>query len=428
MAERDSRHRGGKGHTDAVRKGVCAAWRRKTLTLLGAGIACAATVALAVVAPSWAKERTPGPREHRQANEEADAGGGRSEPPDRLSETTAALDGRDAALRLEAVEAVIRLVKDFPDSVDPLGLMGNLYVSLGQTGKAVKCWERCIELDPTRIDSYRCIAEAALQGGQFAKAEAMARRALRMNPLSPGLNGQLGRALVRLGKPREAVAALQRDVKISPGASLSYLTLGHAYQQLAEYQKAKDSFVTALRIDPAYTEACYGVAVACARLGQKDEAARYRRKFKQMKAEDWKKLPTAEQSAKTTKSMVLLRQRVTWTHTQVGIVYYERGRLAEAEKHWLRAAALDPQDTNCRHELASLYQKTRQLDKALEICQQLLRIKPESVNYHIGHSVLLSRLNRIDAALAAVERAIRLDPRNAAAWRQRKQILKKKNR
>lgn len=344
------------------------------------------------------------------------------------STQTATLDLTEEALRKEAFEAATRAVKDFPKSVDPLGVLGDLYVSLGHTAKAVGCWEKCIELDPKRADSYRCIADAALRSGRFADAAAMARRGVQVNPTWPGTHGILGRALIRLGKPKEAILPLQREVKISPRSSVSYLALGHAYQQLAQHEKAKDSFLTAMRIDPTYTEACYGVVVACSRLGQKDEAAKYREKFKRMKAADWKKLPTATQSAETVKSMVLLRQRVTWTHTQVGVVYYERGRLAEAEKHWLRAAALDPNDRQCRHELTSLYQRVGLLDKALEICRQLLRIMPKNAHYHMGHSVLLVRMNRIDDALAAIDRAIQLAPNNAAVRRLRQQILRKKNR
>ena len=389
MAKRDSRHTGHADGTDRLGK-----------RLRAGRTAWAAIVIIALAAPSS------------------------GQPTQTLAETNAV----EKALKKEAIDAAKRLVKDFPNAVDPLGLMGNLQVSLGNTAQAVACWQRCIGLDPKRIDSYRCIAEAALRSGDFAKVVTMTRRALAVDSTSPGLNGQLGRALVRLGKPEAAIAALLLEVKISPRASLSHLALGHAYQQLRQFAKAKESFMTALRIDPTYTEACYGVAVACTRLGQENEAATYRKKFKQLKARDWAKLPTAEQTAKTVRSLALLRQRVTQTHTEVGIVYYERGRLAEAETHWLRAAQLDPKDTACRHELTSLYQRTKQLDKALGICKQLLAIKPDKVHYHLGHGVLLSRMNRIDDALAAIKRAVKLDPTNEAAVRLHRQILRMKNR
>jgi tetratricopeptide (TPR) repeat protein len=344
------------------------------------------------------------------------------------SQTLPATNAAEKALRKEASDAVRRVVKDFSHAARPLGLMGNLHVSLGNTAEAVRCWERCIELDPKGIDSYRCIAEAALRSGNFDKAVAMTRRGLKVDPAARGLNGQLGRALVRLGKPKEAIPALLRDVQISPRASMSHLALGHAYQQLREFGKAKESFLTAMRIYPAYTEACYGLAVVCARLGQKDEAAKYRRKLKQMKAQDWAKLPTVEQTARTIRSVALLRRRVTWIHTQIGIVYKDGGRAAEAEKHWLRAAELDPKATACRNELGALYRRTRRMDKALEMSRQLLAIKPDNTRYHYGHAVLLAQMNRLDAALAAVERAVRLDPNNAAALKLYRQIRRMKNK
>ena len=76
------------------------------------------------------------------------------------------------------------------------------------------------------------------------------------------------------------------------------------------------------------------------------------------------------------RSLTWLRQRVTATHTEVGLVYSQRGRLAEAEKHWLRAAQLDPKDTASRHELATLYQRALRLDKALAICREMVKDIP----------------------------------------------------
>ena len=71
----------------------------------------------------------------------------------------------EEGLEQETMAVLHRLVEDFPASADPLGLMGDLYVELGQTAEAMKCWERCAELQPHRADSYVRMAETAVERG-----------------------------------------------------------------------------------------------------------------------------------------------------------------------------------------------------------------------------------------------------------------------
>jgi tetratricopeptide (TPR) repeat protein len=250
-----------------------------------------------------------------------------------------------------------RLVNDFPDSADPLGLMGDVYVELGKTAEAMKCWEKCTELQPHRASSYERMACTAVERGEFERAVAITHKALKIDPEMPGIHSQLGLALRGLAKPSESLAAFEKAVKISPKSAVNHHLLGQAYQQLQQYEKAKQSYMTALQINPNYTEACYGIVSASAQLGQKDEAARYRKKFKEMKARDWQTLPDKRDYVLQHRLLMKSRRRASKTHTNAGILYYERGRGQTAEKHWLRAAELDPTNMGCREELMTLYQQ-----------------------------------------------------------------------
>jgi tetratricopeptide (TPR) repeat protein len=226
------------------------------------------------------------------------------------------------SLEQETMAVLNRLVKDFPDSADPLGLMGDLYVDLGKTAEAMKCWERCAELQPQRASSYVRMASTAVDTGEFERAVAIAQEALKINPVMPGIHSQLGRALRGLAKPEEALTALEKAVKISPESAENHHLLGQAYQQLQQYEQAKQSYMTALQINPNHTEACYGIVTASQRLGLKDEAARYRKKFMEMKARDWQTVPDGRDYVLRRRFLVTSRGRTSQTHTNAGIVYY----------------------------------------------------------------------------------------------------------
>jgi len=316
-------------------------------------------------------------------------------------------------LAQETMAVLKLLVEDFPDSADPLGLMGDVYVELGKTAEAVKCWETCTELQPRWASSYVRMAHTAVETGEFDRAVALAQRALKIDPVMPGIHTELGRALRGLAQPRESLAAFEQAVKISPKSAENHHLLGQAYLQLQQYEQAKQSYTMALRINPNYTEACYGIVSACARLGQKDEAAQYRQKFQEMKARDWQTLPDERDYVQHQNLLVESRHRTSKVRTNAGILYSERGQRQTAQTHWLRAAELDPANTACREELMTLYQQNGRNKEALQMCEQLRRLAPENSQYHMCAGTLLTRMNRIEDALLAVKQAIEIEPKNA---------------
>jgi tetratricopeptide (TPR) repeat protein len=330
-----------------------------------------------------------------------------------------------AALQEEALQAASHLREDYPDSSDPLVLMGNLYSSVGNSAEATKCWQHALEMDPERADAYRGLGSLAMRKGEYQKALDLWHKALKIEPEMTGIGTLSARALMALGRPKEAIAALQQDIRISPRASTSYFELGQAYRQLKEYEKAKEAYLAATSIQPDYTNAYYGLAVTCERLGEKHEVALYMEKFRELKAENRR---TERDSRSRYDDVASARQSVAETHTDAGQVYYGHGNLREAEQHWRRAAQLDPQNTTCRMQLVRVYMQGNKDREALQICEELRRIDPTDAVTHLNIGVLCARLNRFDAALAAMDRAIALDPGNAEYQRARQQIEERKRR
>ena len=372
--------------------------KRKRLLLVIVIVCCAAIPGLLITRPFWdAGDESAGQRQYTEET-----------------------------LEQETMAVLNHLVKDFPDSADPLGLMGDIYVELGKTAEAMKCWEKCAELEPRRASSYERMSHTAVERGEFERAVAIANKALKIDPEMPGIHSQLGRALRGLAKPREALVALEKAVKISPESALNHHLLGQAYQQLQEYEKAKQSYMTALKIKPDYTETCYGIVSVSALLGQKEEAAKYRKKFKEMKARDWETLPEKRDYVLQHKLLVKSRRRASKTHTNAGILYYERGQQQSAEKHWLRAAELNPTNMECREELMTLYQQNGLNGEALRICEQLIQFAPGNPQYHMCAGTLLTRMNRIEDALLAVRQAIEIEPNNVTFRRIYEKIQKRR--
>ena len=111
-----------------------------------------------------------------------------------------------------------------------------------------------------------------------------------------------------------------------------------------------------------------------------------------------------------------VRQLVASIYRDAGIVYRAHGDRSEAERHWLRAAAHDPADTQCRMALADLYREQGRLDAAAETVEELRRIDPRSVPHALAIGRLRSQLKQFEAAEAAFECARELAPRDCQAY------------
>jgi tetratricopeptide (TPR) repeat protein len=245
----------------------------------------------------------------------------------------------------------------------------------------------------------------------------------------PGSHNLLAQALLGLGRPQEAVAALEEQLRSSPQRSRNawlerdYFVAGRAYQQLTLFAQAKESYQRAIEIQPNYTEAYYGLATVCARLGEANHAKQYMETFKTIKAQG--RADHLDRRSRDSDEG-WLRRVLAQTHSDAGQIYRGRGRPREAEEHWWKAAILDPENLACRKELATLYAESGRNHEALELCKQLSRMDPRNALCHFNMGVLYARMNQIGLALVELRQAVELEPGNTEYERVYRQVRETK--
>jgi len=344
-----------------------------------------------------------------------------SGPPTAASEVAGSTAERETAareqikgLREEAAEVAAGLLHDFPDNAEALIIVGNMHVALGNSAAALQSWKKSLELDPKRADVYQGMGEVALKKGEFDEALALWRKAEQIDPKMAGIHCSLARALMNLRRPQEAIAELENETEISPGSGLSYYLLGQAYLQVEEYEKARRNYEQAVAVQPDLWNAYYGLATAYARLGQADKSQECREKFKKLKAEELK--VTLDRSV-AYDDLQVVRRDVVLFYLEVGRLYQQGKNPTAAERHWLRAAALDAKNARCREYLAELYQSSGREAEALEMYRLLREIDPKNPLYCASLGVVHTRLKRFEEAEQAFVEAQQLAPQQSLGYR-----------
>jgi tetratricopeptide (TPR) repeat protein len=110
----------------------------------------------------------------------------------------------------------------------------------------------------------------------------------------------------------------------------------------------------------------------------------------------------------------------TWAldHWSTGNRYRELGRLPQAESHYRRALALDPNNVDIWTNLGGVQYSTGRLADAIHSFKQAIRLVPENGSSHYNLAMCELQLGRPESARRCLEAAVRLEPEHAAARRE----------
>jgi len=311
------------------------------------------------------------------------------------------------ALKKEAFQVADDLANKYPDSPEAIGVKAIAQDRFGKSEEALRCWQKCRTLDPNFADACHGMAEILLKKGAYRQAADLSRKALDVNPSMPDVHALRAESLMGLGEFEEAVEVLNDGAKIFPASDEIFFWLGQAHLQRKQYEAAKENHRQAIRLNPKCTYAYYGLATACARLGQRDQFKRYMQDFRRLKAKD----QDAERDRlKAFDDLASVRQSTAFIYVATGEVYRRHQEFERAETYLLEAGRLVTRDTMCREKLASLYLQCGRTSDALVVFQQLVDLQPQDPGLRVKVGLLRVKMGRFDRAEQALRKAIEIAP------------------
>lgn len=265
-----------------------------------------------------------------------------------------------AAIRDEVFAEAEELVRLEPQSAEATCLLAAVHRRYGDPEGARRLLERALVLDPGDADAHRQLAEAAIEVGDDDSAEPHLRAALAADPGALDLAGQLAETLARRGDLAAAVELLDAFLLAHPDVAAAWTTLGKARVKLGDPAAARSAFERALAIDPVSREAHHGLGRLLQSLGDDEGARPHLREV--VRLDDENARTHRERAGADAASP---REWSANARHRIALVHATRGDLARAERGWLRALELDPDNAAAREMFAVLLSRTGRHAEAL---------------------------------------------------------------
>ena len=221
---------------------------------------------------------------------------------------------------------------------------------------------------------------------EYETAIADAQNAVRNRPDDFAAFEALGHVLFEAERYDEAMSAFQRAVTLNPQSASAYNGIGHIHYRVGNPRSSIEAYEKGIKNDPHYAGCYYGLGILYAtKLGEYDRA-----------------IQTFERG-------LAANPVDTFLQASLGTIYARKGQIEKALEILTQVVRLDPKQSFAVSWLALLY---LHLGKYAESVAASLR-EIEVEDNHASHRLLgycYHAMGRTDEAIAELERAIELEP------------------
>lgn len=364
-------------------------------------------------------------------------------------------------------EAVVQLhaaVKERPGDLTTVLLLRSLYDRLGRPELAIPVLEGGVKADPRQVAFVLALAEVYGSVGRYDDALARTAELLARHPELAAARLVRGQAYVAKGDTKSALDEFREAARTSPRFAPAHGHLARVYAAVGRNEEAQAEYREAIRLDPSFARAKRELA---ALRGDKQDEQSWREEIERLRESvrnDPKNVVARELLARTyfergqlteaERELVLVLERaprLAEPNYLMARLLLGQGKEEEAVKY-LRAAlrgnpshvgsnvllarylasqgqreqamqpletalGVNPNLTDAKFLLANLYAQSGRFQDALGLAQSLERADSRAAGPPVLVGAMLIAQQNPRAALAAFERAVRLNPRSVEAHR-----------
>lgn len=357
---------------------------------------------------------------------------------------------------LQATRAVLSVE---PSSVDAHLLLGNIYYSRNKYALAAEAFQKALHLDPSRETIYLHLAVTYARGGKMDRAAKTLNALLQRYPSSVIGHLTLARLYAEQGQTIPAVAEYRQVLALAPDFAAAYLELGALYEAQKDYAKALAVYREALQQNQDSVELRHRVVRILIRQNRLEAARGELQQILTRQPEDLearRKLGLIDMEQKNWDGAIAEFSTILKSRPELAPVRFYLGTAYERKEQWHKALQAferippgsDLYDDALAHRsylaqrlgrtseaiallekrlaqgkarpefysfLASLYEGEKHLDEALGAIDKGLAVHPHNAELSYQRGVLLDQQGKKAAAIAAMRRAVKFNPKFAEA-------------
>lgn len=239
----------------------------------------------------------------------------------------------------------------------------------------------CLKLEPDAAYAYNELGLLSRRLAQYKEAVAHFENAIAQSPgwVLPWAN--LTSVYLDLNDYSSAETAGRQAVRLDSTFALAQYNLGLTYQMTGNFPKAKNHYKKAIHYDPQYTRAFFNLGLIYFHENDFERAEQMWMIYHQQAPDDPDGLlnlgETAMKQNQNEKALALFQKalaldpKYSLARLNMGLIYLEKGQLADAESDFWRYAELKPDDPAPYYYLA--YCKILQQDQAEAAERHLLK-------------------------------------------------------
>ncbi|MDX1733840.1 MAG: PEP-CTERM system TPR-repeat protein PrsT [Halioglobus sp.] len=312
------------------------------------------------------------------------------------------------------------IVQRYPKDIEALNLLATAKLGLGKGGQGVALLTRVARLQPESPDAKTRLGAGYFATGEMELGVAMLERAAAVDPEFEQADILLVLNYLREGKTKKAIKTAQAYRDRHPASSTSFNLLGRAFFADGKLEKAAWAFNKALELDATDTAARHGLADIELELGNyKGARTLYKRVLRYNKDDLETQLKIAASYARQGNDEVMrsMLQIAIDDHPEsieplIILIRYHvaAGQVREAEPLIEKLLLVERGQPDALATIASYQLAAGQYNRALITLEQLQTMRPNVSQYHYMASKAYAGLEDPDSSLAALGKAVELDP------------------
>lgn len=251
-------------------------------------------------------------------------------------------------------------------------LRGVLYLARKDHGRALEACREALRLEPWSAEVLNLVGAIHYDMGEAGPAIQAYQQALGEEPGAPETRYNLGLAFVQAGETQLALEEFESAVSLDPRYGEAWANLGWLHLGRGDVERSIDMCRRALGIDPSLIEATCTLAAA---LILKHERGG------QGPAES----AAADEAISLCRRLTALRPGLALAYNLMGMAYFSKGAVPEAEAALLKSLEIEPGYLEARFNLSCLYFESGSTAKAAQHLSKVIERAPDSV---LGTNIL----------------------------------------